>query len=126
MFRYVEINQKLVSVFTGIALLCSWSDALSQQFNADTPARITSETARHLAAQEVSRRGLPLPKDWQAQVRDLFADYDGRPSQPIFAVTIFNTVNGNRKNLYAVSINKGTGKVEDFLDMRSEGPIDNH
>ena len=118
MFRYRGFNHKLLFILAVVALLCSWSDALSRPSNTDTPVSITSETARHLAAEEVSRRGLPLPKDWQAQVRDWFADYKSRPSQPIFAVTIFSVVGGNRNNLYEVSINKQTGKVEEFVDMR--------
>ena len=121
-FRYVRTSQKLLSILTGIVLLCSWSDAPGQQNNTDTSASITSETARNLAKQEVNRRGLPLPKDCQEQVRNLFADYASRPAQPIFAVTIFSVVAGTRKNLYAVSINKQTGKVEDFLDMRKAEP----
>lgn len=118
MFRYIRISQNLLFILAGIVLLSSWSDALAQQNNTDTSASITPELARNLARQEVNRRGLPLPKDCQEQVRNLFADYASRPSQPIFAVTIFNVVDGNRKTLYAVSINKQTGKVEDFVDMR--------
>lgn len=117
-FRYVRISQKFLFILAGIVLLCSWSDAPGQQNNTDTSGSITSETARNLAKEEVNRRGLPLSKDCQEQVRNLFADYASRPAQPIFAVTIFSVVDGNRKNLYAVSINKQTGKVEDFLDMR--------
>jgi hypothetical protein len=125
-FRYVRVSQKLLFILTGIVLLCSWSQAPGQQNNTETSASITSETARNLAKEEVNRRGLPLPKDCQEQVRNLFADYGSRPAQPIFAITIFSVIDGSRKNLYAVSINKQTGKVEDFLDMRKAAANSDH
>jgi len=108
----------LLAVF----LLCSCTDLLGQRSTIDARVSVSPEKARNLAGEEVKRRGLLLPAEWQAQVRDSFVDYEFRRSRAIFAVTIYAVSDGKRKNLYEVNIDKQTGKIEDFLDVRKAVP----
>jgi hypothetical protein len=107
-------------------LPCSCTDLLGQRFTIDARESVSHEKARNLAGQEVKRRRLPLPSEWQAQVRDAFIDYEFRRSRAILTVTIYAVSDGKRKNLYEVNVNKQTGRIEDFLGVRRAVPISDH
>ncbi len=116
----------LVFILIAVSLFCSCTSTTGQRFNFDTRSRIDPRGAQSLAKQEIDRRELPLPGNWKAQVRDSFVDYEFQPARAIFAVTFYAVINGKRKDLYEVNIDKQSGKVEDFLDVRRAVRIQDH
>jgi hypothetical protein len=117
-------SDTLAPVLLAMLLLCSCEHTSARRLALDTRSSITRDEALSLVEHEVSRRALPLPSKWKAQVQNSFVDYEFRPSRAIYAVTIYVIANGKRKNLYEVNVDKLSGKIEDFADTRKAVPID--
>ena len=107
-------------------MLCSCAETHRPPYKVDTRSSVSANSAKDLAKQEIGRRGLPLPSNWQAEVRNSFVDNEFKPSRAIFAVSFYVVTKNKRKGLYEVNINKRSGKVEDFLDVRKAVPIHTH
>ena len=122
----MNVWETVAPMLVAMLLLSSCAEIHGHQFTVDTRSSLSPDSARNLAKQEINRRGLPLPRNWHAEVRDSFADYEFRRSRAIFAVTFYAVMNGKRKNLYEVNIDKRSAKVEDFLDVRRATPIHTH
>jgi hypothetical protein len=122
----MNVWETVAPMLVAMLLLCSCADIRGGQFTVDARSSLSADSARNLAKQEINRRGLPLPKNWHAEVRDSFVDYEFRRSRAIFAVTFYALVKGKRKDLYEVNIDKRSAKVEDFLDVRRAVPIHIH
>ncbi len=70
------------------------------------------------------RRGLPLTSKWKTHVQDSFVDHEFGAHGQFSLLRIYVLANGKRKNLYEVNVDKQSGKIEDFLDIRRAVPID--
>jgi hypothetical protein len=69
------------------------------------------------ARREVLRRGLPLPAAVQVTVEDSMAFIEAGPTYPLYLVTFSVYSSRGKKILYEVSINRQSGKAEDFDDF---------
>ena len=125
-FEMMKTWKASAALLIGFFLLCACTDMPASRFTVDTRSSLDNRDATNSARKEIDRRGLPLPTNWRALVRDSFVDYEFRPSRAIFAVTFYVVVKGKRKDLYEVNIDKQSGKIEDFLDVRKAVPIQVH
>jgi hypothetical protein len=114
---------KILASVTVASLFIGCTAASDQRFHLDTRSNVSAKSARNLAVQEVHRRGLPLPQAHDIKLRDSFADYEFKPSRPIFAITIYDLTGGKRFALYQMSIDKRSAKIGDFTDMRTVTPV---
>jgi hypothetical protein len=111
-----KMKAALCTVLTILFLFVSMSDG----YSGDRPARISTAAAIAIAKAEVRRRAMPLPKGTNVTVEDSFIEIEFRPPRPVFGVTFSHLDQKHRRSdLYQVTIDQKSGKIEDFLDMRS-------
>lgn len=84
------------------------------------PNAISSEGAVRIAKEEIRKRGLVIKSDWIAKVEDTLVEHEFVPPRPIFTVSFYRERSGARSAIYRMNIDKRSGKVEDFIDMRTD------
>jgi hypothetical protein len=89
-------------------------------------AETSAQTAVRIAKAELSRRGFGLPPKYNVDVKDTFDFFEFKKERrmkrdrPIYVVVFRGTGRGaTSEHLFQVSIDKESGRVSDFLDMRS-------
>lgn len=80
---------------------------------------ISSEIALRIAKEEIRKRGLAIKRDWIAKVEDSLVEHEFVPPRPIFTVSFYRERLGVRSAIYRMNIDKQSGSVEDFIDMRT-------
>jgi hypothetical protein len=80
---------------------------------------ISSTAAIRIAREEIRKRGLVIKTDWIARVEDSLVEHEFVPPRPIFTVSFYRERSRARSAIYRMNVDKHSGKVEDFIDMRT-------
>ena len=75
-----------------------------------------------VAKDEVVRHGHSIPDNWVVVVVPGNADVEFQPSYPVYVVR-FQRNRSERSTVFQVVVNPGSGKAEDFTDMRTVIPL---
>jgi hypothetical protein len=113
---------QILTTFVAAIVFHGCAPTSDQRFHVDTRSALSERQVRNLAIREIQKRGLPLPKTCDVQLRDSFTDYEFEPSRAIFAVTVCDLKPSKRSALYTMNIDKQSAKIEDFTDMRTGCP----
>lgn len=79
---------------------------------------VDRDQAIKIAKTEIRRRHLLLPIGVSATVEDSWVDEEFVAPRAIYLVHLSNGSRGKRVLLYKICVNKRTGAIEDFTDMK--------
>jgi len=82
---------------------------------ASTHSAVTKQVAERTAIDEIRRRGLVIPVDFETDVRESVYTPEVGPATRLFSVMVFGGQKTRRIQIYLVSINRDTGGI-DFVN----------